>query len=110
MLNFFTPISRSYTSLPPDGAASNYFLLSTWMCKITQFILSGSIGRKTATTFVRVFFFIEVVVRHFEGKNGFSYSTRFYVFWHKDSVKRPGRAFVRDRLSFTTLYGTIHVD
>ena len=42
LLLFFTPIPRTYTSLPLDGMARND-LLSTWICKITQYIRSGSI-------------------------------------------------------------------
>ena len=40
--NFFTPIPCTYTSSPLDGVARNY-LLSTWISKFMQFIISGSI-------------------------------------------------------------------
>ena len=42
---FFTPIPCTYTSSPLDGMARNYIIifLSTWIRKITQFIVSGSI-------------------------------------------------------------------
>ena len=41
---FLTPIPRSYTSLPVDGVARNIsFFLSTWIRKIMQFIMFGSI-------------------------------------------------------------------
>ena len=39
---FFTPISRSYTSLLLDGGARNYFYLPGY-ARITQLIVSGSI-------------------------------------------------------------------
>ena len=36
---FFTPIPCTYTSLLLDGIARNYYyFVSTWICKITQFI------------------------------------------------------------------------
>ena len=44
--DFFTPIPCTYTSLPLDGMARNYYFLSTWICRIcriTRFIMSGSI-------------------------------------------------------------------
>ena len=40
---FFTPIPCTYTSSPLDGMAKNYFYFSTWIRKIMQFIMSGSI-------------------------------------------------------------------
>ena len=39
---FFYPPNCTYTSSPLDGMAKNY-LLSTWIHKIMQFIMSGSI-------------------------------------------------------------------
>ena len=39
---FFTPIPCTFTSLLLDGMARNYYFLSTWICKITQFVVSGS--------------------------------------------------------------------
>ena len=39
---FFTPIPLIYTNLPLDGIARND-LLSSWICKITKFVVSGSI-------------------------------------------------------------------
>ena len=42
--NIFSPIPRSYSSFPLDGAAGNFSLFfSTWICKITQFIVAGYI-------------------------------------------------------------------
>ena len=41
---FFTPIPCTYTSLPLNGMARNYYyFLSTWICKMIQFVASGSI-------------------------------------------------------------------
>ena len=42
---FFTPIPCTYTSSPLDGMARNYIIIivSTWIRKITQFIVSESI-------------------------------------------------------------------
>ena len=40
--DFFSPIHCTYTSLPQDGMARNYFS-SRWIRKSTKFILSGSI-------------------------------------------------------------------
>ena len=42
-LSFFTPIPCTYTSLVLDGKAMNDYCLSTWIRKITQFVVSGSI-------------------------------------------------------------------
>ena len=43
---FFTPIPCTYTCLPLDGMVRNYIItifLCTWIRKIRQFIVSGSI-------------------------------------------------------------------
>ena len=40
---FFAPIGCTYTSSPLDGMARNYYFLSSWICKSTHFVGSGSI-------------------------------------------------------------------
>ena len=42
-VSLFSPIPRTYTSSPLEGMARNYINVLTWICRITQFIVSGSI-------------------------------------------------------------------